>query len=166
MSPLLAPLELIVAMAENGVIGRDNALPWHLKADLKHFKAVTLGHAMLMGRRTWESIGRPLPGRRSLVLTRHREYVAPGASVVSSLEAARAAATLGAPLMVIGGAEVFALCLGEASVLHLTLVHASVEGDVRFPPFSLNDWRETRRVLVRADAGNDYDFSILRLERR
>ncbi len=116
-TPVTGPrLELVVAVARNGVIGRDNGLPWRLPADLAHFKRVTLGHPILMGRRTWDSIGRPLPGRQNIVLTRDPAFRAAGATVVHSLAAARAAAAGAERLMVIGGAELYRACLGEADV--------------------------------------------------
>jgi dihydrofolate reductase len=161
----LARLELVVAIARNGVIGKGNGLPWHLRDDLKHFKRTTMGYPMLMGRHTWDSIGRPLPGRQSLVLTRDPSFIAHGASVVRSLGEARAVSSPAGTLMVVGGAQVYALCLAQAAVIHLTDVHAMPDGDVRFPDWSRETWRETWREEHRADADNDYDFTLLRLER-
>ena len=161
----LARLELVVAIARNGVIGRGNGLPWHLRDDLKHFKRTTMGYPMLMGRRTWDSIGRPLPGRQSLVLTRDPGFAAPGATAVRSVAAARAVHAAAGALMVVGGAQIYALCLADAAVIHLTDVHAEPDGDVRFPVWSRAAWRETWREEHRADADNDYDFTLLRLER-
>jgi dihydrofolate reductase len=159
-------LELVVAMATNGVIGRDNALPWHLPADLAFFKRVTLGHPVLMGRRTWQSIGRPLPGRTNLVLTRDRHFVAAGAVVVHSLESARAAVAEADRLMVIGGAELFALLLPEAEVFHLTEVAADIAGDIVFPAWSRDEWQEEWREAHRRDERHAFDFSFVRLRRR
>jgi dihydrofolate reductase len=165
LEPAMARLELVVAIARNGVIGKGNGLPWHLRDDLMHFKRTTMGYPMLMGRRTWDSIGRPLPGRESLVLTRDTDFVAPGATVVRSVSEARALGAASGALMVVGGAQVYALCLAAAAVIHLTDVHAEPDGDVRFPAWSRAAWRETWREEHRADADNDYDLTLLRLER-
>lgn len=159
-----ARLELVVALSENGVIGRNNALPWHLRADLQHFRRTTWGHPMLMGRRTWDSIGRALPGRQSLVLTRNTAFAPSGARVLRSLAEAR---ELARPvLMVIGGAEIFRQSLPAAAVLHLTEVHVTLEGDVFFPVFRREDFVEVWREEHGADADNDYAFSFVRLVRR
>ena len=166
-APVTGPsLELVVAAARNGVIGRDNGLPWHLPADLAHFKRLTMGHPLLMGRRTWESIGRPLPGRRSIVLTRDEQFSAPGATVVHSLGEARAAAGGAERLMVIGGADLFRATLGAADVLHLTEVDADVEGDVLFPPWKREDWHEVWRESHPADARHAHPYSFVTLRRR
>lgn len=155
----------IVAMADNGVIGRDNGLPWHLPDDLKRFKAMTTGHAVLMGRKTWDSIGRALPGRRNLVLTRDRSWRAPGAETVHSLDEARARAGE-ATLFVIGGAEVFSLAWPGVDRLELTEVHAAPEGDVRLAGFDRRDWREVSRVEHPADERHAAPFSFVTLVRR
>ena len=159
-------LELVVAAARNGVIGRDNGLPWRLPADLAHFKRVTLGHPILMGRRTWDSIGRPLPGRQNIVLTRDPAFRASGATVVHSLAEAQLAAAGAERLMVIGGADLFQACLGEADVLHLTEVDADLEGDVRFPPWRREDWQELWREAHPADERHAYAYSFVTLRRR
>jgi dihydrofolate reductase len=124
---------LIVAVADSGVIGRDNALPWHLPDDLKRFKQLTLGKPIVMGRRTFESIGKPLPGRQNIVVTRDSNYRAGGVTVAHGAEAAVAAAAGAAEIMVIGGAELFRVFLPCATRVHLTRVHADVAGDVRWP---------------------------------
>ncbi len=158
-------LELVVAVARNGVIGRDNGLPWHLPADLAHFKRLTLGHPILMGRRTWQSIGRPLPGRRNLVLTRDPAFHAEGATVVRSLAEARAAA--GAErLMVIGGAELYRECLPAAEVLHLTEVDADVPGDARFPDWRREEWQELAHEAHPPDERHAYGYRFVTLRRR
>jgi dihydrofolate reductase len=159
-------LEFVVAVARNGVIGRGNDLPWRLPADLQHFKRTTMGRPILMGRRTWESIGRPLPGRRNLVLTRDRTYAAEGAGVVHSLDDARRAADGADALMVIGGAELYRALLPAAAVMHLTEVHADVDGDVRFPDWNRGEWRETWREDHAADEKHAHPYSFVRLERR
>ncbi|HUO80144.1 MAG TPA: type 3 dihydrofolate reductase [Steroidobacteraceae bacterium] len=159
-------LELVVAAARNGVIGRDNGLPWRLPADLAHFKRLTLGHPILMGRRTWDSIGRPLPGRQNIVLTRDPDFRREGATVVHSLEEARAAAGDAARLMVIGGAELYRACLGQAQVVHLTEVDAEPEGDARIPPWRREEWQEVWREAHPADARHAYAYSFVTLQRR
>jgi dihydrofolate reductase len=144
-------IALVAAIARNGVIGRDNGLAWHLSSDLKRFKALTLGKPMLMGRRTWASIGRPLPGRRTLVLTRDPDFRAEGAEIVHDWDAAVAAAA--APdLMGVGGAEIYALA-GE--------VEAQPEGDVRFPAFDRAAFRETFREAHPAGPRDEHAFAFV-----
>jgi dihydrofolate reductase len=155
----------IVAMADNGVIGRGNGLPWHLPDDLRRFKALTMGHALLMGRRTYDSIGRALPGRRNLVLTRNPRWHAPGCEGVTSLEEARALAS-GVTLFVIGGAEVFTLAWPIVARLELTEVHAEVEGDTRLAGFEREAWREIAREPRAADVRHAHPFDFVTLVRR
>ncbi|HPR07562.1 MAG TPA: dihydrofolate reductase [Denitromonas sp.] len=147
---------LIAAVASNGAIGKDNALPWRLKADLAHFKAATLGHPIVMGRKTWESLGRPLPGRTNIVISRDRNYAAPGALVVNSLAAAVAACADHEQLFVIGGAQIYALALPLADRLLLTEVDASIEGDAFFPTVDRAAFEETERRHQPRDADNDH----------
>ncbi len=154
-------ISLIVAMSENGVIGRGGDLPWHLSADLKRFKKLTLGHVVIMGRKTFESIGRPLPRRRSLVLSRDPAYRAAGAEVAASLEQALAMAAAEDDVFVIGGAAVFAEALPLADRLYLTLVHAEVDGDVTFPAVDTDSWRLISTERHEADAKHAYAFSFL-----
>jgi dihydrofolate reductase len=158
-------LSLIAAMAENRVIGHENRLPWHLPADLQHFKAITLGKPVLMGRKTWESIGRPLPGRTNIVITRDAGYVAEGCVVAHSLEEAVAAAGEAAEVMVIGGAQLYRQALPLADTLYLTLVHAEIQGDTRFPAWQPGEWRETARIDHEADDRNPHAYSFITLER-
>lgn len=164
-------LSLIAALAENGVIGRDNKLPWHLPNDLKYFRAVTIGKPVIMGRRTWESLGRPLPGRTNIVITRQSGYEASGAKVVSTLDAALQLAAQVALIdgqdecVVIGGAEIYALALPRCERLYLTEVHATVEGDAYFPPFDRARWREVRRERFAAEGPNPFDYSFVVYER-
>ncbi len=157
-------LEIVVAVARNGIIGRGNTLPWRLPADLAHFKRLTLGHPILMGRRTWDSLGRPLPGRRNLVLTRTPGSI-DGADVVHSVAEAKALVGEGV-LMIIGGAELYRLVLPEVDVLHLTRVEAEVDGDVAFPEWSEDDWQEVASVSHAADDRHDYDYTFRTLRRR
>jgi dihydrofolate reductase len=156
----------IVAMADTGVIGRDNGLPWHLPDDLKRFKALTMGHALLMGRRTFESIGRPLPGRRNLVLTRNTAWRADGCETVTSPAAAIALAGDPGQLFVIGGAQVFQASWPLVGRIELTEVHAAVFGDVLLSGFEREDWREIAREEHAADARHAHRFSYVTLVRR
>ncbi len=156
----LPALAIIVAVARNGVIGNDNRLPWHLPEDLKRFRALTTGHAIIMGRRTWESIGRALPERQNIVVTRQPGYAAAGADVAGSLDAALAAVTLPGPAFCIGGGELYREALPRATTLHVTEIHQSVPGDASFPPVDRGAWRETARTPG-IGAGPDalrYDF--------
>ncbi|MGE6792314.1 dihydrofolate reductase [Pseudomonas guineae] len=152
------PLCLIAALAENRVIGRDNQLPWHLPADLKHFKALTLGKPIIMGRKTWDSLGRPLPGRLNLVVSRQPGLQLEGAEVFASLEAAleRAEAWAHAndadELMLIGGAQLYALGLAQAERLYLTRVTLSPEGDAYFPALNLTQWQLSESAAHTATA--------------
>jgi dihydrofolate reductase len=151
---------LIAAVAANGVIGARGKLPWHLPEDLKHFKALTLGHPVIMGRKTWESLGRPLPGRENIVVTRTAAYEAPGASVAASLDAALALCAGEAVAFVIGGAELYAAALPLAAGLVLTEIHRDYEGDTRFPDFDRRAWRETQRKPQTGAGGLRFDFVL------
>jgi dihydrofolate reductase len=153
-------LTLIAAVARNGVIGIGNRLPWHLPADLKHFKALTTGHTVIMGRKTWESLPakfRPLPGRRNIVVTRNAGYQAEGAVVTNSLPAALAAAESG-EAFVIGGAELYVAAMPLANRLQLTEIEASIEGDTWFPAIDHRQWQEVARETHRDEAGLNYAF--------
>ena len=164
-------LALIWAMSRNRVIGRNNALPWHLSEDLRYFKRVTMGKPIIMGRKTWESIGRPLPGRTNIVITRDQNFQAAGVRVVHSLDdALRLAEHVGViegaeEVIVIGGAEIYALALPKAERLYLTQVHAEVEGDAWFPEFDLSQWQEFAREDFKAEGPNPYPYSFIVLER-
>lgn len=164
---LTPPLDIVVAVSEDDVIGRGNALPWHLPDDLRHFKAVTMGKPVLLGRRTYESIGRALPGRRNLILSHHAAFHAPGTEPVGSLEQALARCAGSEALMVIGGAQVFALALPAVRRIHLTLVHTRVpDGDVFFSGWRDPVFIETGRQEHAADEHHAHAFSILTLVRR
>lgn len=164
-------LVLVVAIGENGVIGREGQLPWRLKSDLQHFKRLTLNKPVIMGRKTYESIGRPLKDRTNIVLTRDFSLRAPGAVLVTTFEAALAFAREDAKkrgadeIMVIGGSDVFALALPRADRLEITQVHATPAGDVRFPPIDPAQWREVRREPHKRGPEDDVDFTILTYER-
>lgn len=138
-------VSLIVAMASNGVIGNNNTLPWHLPADLKHFKTLTMGHHMVMGRKTYDSIGKPLPGRTTVVVTRNTDFAPPGVIVVNSFAAALTACGNDPEIFVIGGAQIFALALEHADKLYITEIKREILGDIFFPAIELNQWQEVAR---------------------
>lgn len=172
--PAVASLQIVfvVAVAENGVIGRDNALPWHLRSDLKRFKRITMNRPVVMGRKTFASIGRPLPGRTNIVVTRDAAFQAAGVVVVPSLDAACEVARGDAlrrfvtEIMVIGGADIFAQWLPIAGRLEVTEVHASPDGDTALAPIDPAEWEEVARTrLTRAD-GDSADFSYVTWRRR
>jgi dihydrofolate reductase len=156
---------LIVAMAENRAIGLNNAMPWHLPEDLRRFRALTMGHPILMGRKTHEAIGRPLPGRRNLVMTRQHDLEIPGCERVGSLEDVRAKIGEGEPLFVIGGAELYQWWLPTAERIELTVIHQAFEGDTFFPPLEANEWQETARTDCPLDKDLGFAWSYLTLDR-
>jgi dihydrofolate reductase len=166
------PLVLVAAVARNRVIGSHNRLPWHLSSDLKHFKALTLGKPLIMGRKTWESIGRPLPGRETIVVTRDRHFAAPGAVVLATLGDAlacgrRAARRLGAKEVIIaGGAEIFAQTIDMAAALALTEIDLAPDGEALFPAIDPTVWYEAARMPLPRSAGDDADCSFVRYLRR
>jgi dihydrofolate reductase len=162
----VADLELVVAVAENDVIGRGNQLPWHLPADLRHFKSLTLGKPVLMGRKTYASIGKALPGRTNIVLSRSEEFAPADCVVVKTLGEARIAAGANAALMVIGGAEIYRQCLPFASRIHLTLVHVRIEdGDTVFAGWRDAEWGTVSCERHESDDKNAYAYSFMTLER-
>ncbi|WP_176456942.1 dihydrofolate reductase [Bordetella genomosp. 5] len=152
-------LSLVVAYAANRVIGRDNALPWKLPGDLAHFKRTTLGRPIVMGRNTWESLGRPLPGRQNIVVSRNPDYLAEGAQVVGSLPEAVAAAQPGGEVFVIGGAQIYAQALPLAQRVIATEIQAQIEGDAFFPPLPAS-WREVSRQPQPEENGLRYDIVV------
>lgn len=154
-------ITLIVAVADSGVIGRDNSLPWHLPEDLKRFKQLTLGKPMVMGRKTFESIGKPLPGRINIVMTRDTNYQRDGVVVVRDMDGALRAAGPAPEVMIIGGADLFKLFLPRASRVHLTRVHADVQGDVRWQEL---DGREWRRVGSQEHPADDRHLHAMTFE--
>lgn len=161
-------ITLVVAVATNGVIGRDGALPWHLSTDLRRFKAATLGKPIVMGRKTFESIGRALPGRHNIVLTRKADWQAsdPAVSVVGDWPAVLSAAGAAPEIMVIGGAEIYALALPFATRILLTEVQGEVAGDTTFPPLDRQLWRELSSEEAPADAHNSHAMRFVELIRR
>ncbi len=162
---------LVAAVAENGVIGRDGTLPWRLKSDMQHFRRLTVGRPVVMGRKTYESIGKPLKDRTNIVISRDPDFAAEGVAVVNSLEAAMDMAREDArrrgtgSIAVIGGAGIFGDCLAIADRLEITLVHATPAGDTFFPPIDNKTWRETARVRQEAAPGDDADVSFITYER-
>jgi dihydrofolate reductase len=165
------PIILVVAVAENGVIGRDNQLPWRIRSDLKFFKSVTLNKPVVMGRKTYRSIGKPLPGRTNIVITRQQDFAAPGILVASGIDQALSAARGDAlrrgadAIAVIGGTEIFAQTLPLADRLILTLVHANPPGDTYFPPVDPAVWREAERLPQPKGPDDEYGFTIVNYER-
>ncbi len=160
-------IALICALAENRVIGKENQLPWRLPGDLRHFKQVTMGKPVVMGRRTFESIGKPLPGRTNIVLTRAGDFAPEGVLVAHAFDQAIALAEQqgAAQCMIIGGAEIYALALPLARRLYLTHVHADVDGDAHFPQVMWGDWRIVKRDKFPAGDGNEMPYSISEYER-
>lgn len=165
-------LSMMVAKASNNVIGRDNKLPWYLPNDLKYFKQVTFGKPVIMGRKTWESLKGPLPGRTNIVITRQADYAAEGAKVVATLEEAVTMAENVAFIegqeetVIMGGAEIYQLALPKADRLYLTEVHAEVEGDTFFPEYDTSQWKEIGREDFAAEGPNPYDYSFVVYERK
>ncbi|GMU71556.1 MAG: dihydrofolate reductase [Burkholderiales bacterium] len=149
---------IVAAVASNGVIGASGALPWRLKHDLRHFRELTLGHAVVMGRRTWESLAGPLAGRENIVVTARAGYVATGARIAHDLDHALALVTMPPPVFCIGGGELYREALARAATMHLTEIARAYEGDVRFPAYERGDWREVAREAHRGDDGPDYAF--------
>jgi dihydrofolate reductase len=162
----MATMEIVVAVSENDVIGRRNQLPWRLSADLKRFKAITLGHAVLMGRKTYESIGKALPGRTNVVLSRSADFAPADCTVVATLDDARRVGGGDAGLMVIGGAQIYRECIPFVRRIHLTLVHTRIDdGDAFFDAWHGAEWHETFREPHPADERNSCAYTFLTLER-
>jgi dihydrofolate reductase len=159
-------VSLIVAVSENGAIGRGGGLPWRLPADLRRFKQLTMGHTIIMGRRTWDSIGRPLPGRRSIVLSRDPGLRLEGAEVAGSIEEALGRCTGEDQVFVIGGREAFEAALPRAQRIHLTRVHAEVEGDVHFPEGALDGFQLVTEERHDPGEGNRVAYTFQTYERR
>jgi dihydrofolate reductase len=158
-------ISIVAAVARNGVIGSGNQLPWRLPDDLRRFKALTLGKPVIMGRRTFESIGRPLPERSNVVISRRVSAPPAGCTLVDSIDAALSLLEAAAEVMVIGGAQIYQQCLGRAHTIHLTRVHAAVEGDALFPELLPGAWRERLIEEHPADARHAHAFSFCELTR-
>ncbi|MDA8362555.1 MAG: type 3 dihydrofolate reductase [Gammaproteobacteria bacterium] len=165
MNSTRSRISLVWAMASNRVIGANNALPWRLPADLRYFRRLTLGHHVIMGRRNYESLGRPLPGRDNIVITRQADYRAPGCAVVGSVEEALRVAATDPEIFVIGGATLYAQTLALADRLYATLIDAQVAGDTLFPEFDTQAWIETAREQHLADADNPFNYCFVTWER-
>ena len=153
-------LSIIAAMSENGVIGRKNDLPWHLPADLKFFKRTTIGKPIVIGRKTFESFGKkPLPKRRNMIITRNDDYVAKGAEVYTSIDAALGDCKDEDEVFICGGSQIYAMAIPLAQRLYLTIVHAKVEGDVKFPEFDRLQWTLTSETFAAKDEKNAFDLT-------
>lgn len=157
----MAEIHMLVAMAANRVIGKNNAMPWHLPADLKHFKRMTTGHTIIMGRKTFESIGKPLPKRTSVIITSQPHYSSQGCIIAHSLQEALHVAANEEKVFIIGGASVYLQALPYAKALHLTLIHREIEGDTHFPPIDETQWEETGREDHQPDAKNPMPYSFI-----
>ena len=159
-------LSMIVATADNNIIGKDNDMPWHLPADLAHFKKVTLGKPVIMGRKTYESIGRPLPGRRNIVISRDETYQAQGIDTVTSVENALALVDgstgneAAVEIMVIGGGAIYQHCLPKADRLYITHIKATIDGDTQFPNYDDESWQQISSEIRESDEKNAYDLDF------
>ncbi len=154
-------ISIIAAMSDNRVIGRDGGLPWHLPSDLKRFKSLTMGHAVIMGRKTFESVGKALPGRRCIVITRQQEYKADDILVAHSLDKALSLVTRHEKeVFILGGETIYNLTLDIATHLYLTVVHATINGDTLFPKFDINQWTLIQEEKHNADKKNQYAYSF------
>ena len=159
-------LSIIVAMSENRTIGRDGDMPWRLSADLRRFKRLTMGHSMIMGRKTYESIGRLLPGRTTIIITRQTNYEVPGAIIAHDLPQAIEAAQNDSEIFVVGGGEIYRLALPQTNRIYLTRVHTQLDGDTQFPEVDFERWECIESEFVVADEKNDYDTTFEILQRR
>lgn len=155
------PISIIVAVSENNVIGKDNKLLWHLPADLKYFKQLTIGHSIIMGRKTFESIGKPLPQRKSIIVTRNKNFEAEGCAVVNSLEDAIALSQNKEEVFIIGGAEIYKAAMEKADKIYFTRVHHCFEGDAFFPAIDESTWTKIHEQHCLADEKNLYPYSFL-----
>lgn len=159
-------ISIIAAMAENRVIGLSNKMPWHLPADLKHFKALTVGKSIIMGRNTFESIGKALPQRRNIVVTRNPDYQAEGCDIAHSLDDALTLCANEAEIMIIGGAQLYQQCLPIATRMYLTIIHHRFEGDTYFPEFDKNHWQVAHHEKHDPDTKNPYNYTFLTYQKR
>lgn len=158
-------ISLIVALANNYCIGNNNQLPWRQSADLQHFKKLTNGKPIIMGRKTFESIGRPLPNRPNIIITRDKNYIAPGCEIYHSLDEALAAYKDSAEIMIIGGAQIFEQALPLATRMYLTWIDTTVEGDAFFPEFDKIEWQEVSHEKHFADEKNQFDYTFIIMEK-
>ncbi len=158
-------ISIIAAMAKNQVIGKNNALPWHLPADLKHFKNVTMGKSIVMGRKTYESIGKPLPGRQNIIITADKNYQANGCTIIHSIDDVKSNKDI-PEIFIIGGAEIYKQLLPYTQKLYLTFIDANIDGDSYFPEWQQNQWQYISRENHLADAQNKFNYSFVVLERK
>ena len=163
----MSHLSMIVAMAHHRIIGADNDMPWHLPADLQHFRRTTMGKPVVMGRKTYESIGKALPGRHNIVITTNSEYTLDDASVVYSVEEALALCAQEEEVMIIGGGSIYALLIDHTDTLHLTFIDKDVAGDTQFPDWNeYGQWQEVSREAHHADDKNPHDYEFVTLQRK
>jgi|ERR1700743_894017 len=158
-------VSIVVAISENHVIGKDNKLLWYLPNDLKHFKDITTGHTVIMGRKTYESVGKPLPNRRNIVITRQNITIE-GCEVVNSIEAALALCSDEAEVFIVGGAEIYRQSLHLTDRIYLTIVHKQFDGDSYFPEIEANEWKETAREDYEPDIKNNLPYSFITFEQQ
>lgn len=161
----MSRLSIIVAVARNGVIGKNNTLPWHLPADMAFFKKTTTGHTIVMGRKNYQDIGRPLPNRRNIVLSTNPDFDAPGCEVVNSFNEMIARTCDDQEVYIIGGAALYTAALAIADKLLITKIDADIEGDVFFPEINWQEWKEISNVHHEADEKNNYSFNIVEYEK-
>ncbi len=158
-------ISIIVAMATNRAIGLENQMPWHLSADLKHFKKITMGSPIIMGRKTFESIGKPLPGRSNIIISRNPSYQQNGCHVFGTIDAALAYCAREDEVFVIGGATLYELMISRADALYLTQINQSFEADTFFPELNKEKWREVERQDIKDDTSVDFSYSFIKLEK-
>ncbi|MCX6290952.1 MAG: dihydrofolate reductase [Bacteroidetes bacterium] len=158
-------ISIIVALSENNVVGINNRMPWHLSADLKRVKALTMGHHLVMGRKTYESIGKPLPGRTNVVITGNKDFQAEGCVLVSSLKEALEISKEDSEVFIFGGGEVFREAMPLVSKIYMTRIHHHFDGDTRFPELKPGEWKEVLREDFQPDEKNNYQYSFINLER-
>lgn len=159
------PIAQVVAISQNRVIGKDNQLIWHMPADLKHYKNITMGHHMIMGRKTYESIGRPLPGRTTVIITRDKNYKAEGCIIVNSLDEALKVAASDSEPCIVGGGEIFRQAMSITDKIYLTIIHHDFEGDTFYPELDPAEWKLTKREDFQPDEKNRYPYSFCEYER-
>lgn len=159
-------LSIIVAVSENNVVGKENKLPWKLSADLKRLKSLTMGHHIIMGRKTWESLGKALPGRINVVITTDKNFKAEGGVVVHSLNEALAFSSADDEIFIFGGGKIFKEAMPLVNKIYITRVHSIIDGDTFFPVLDRSDWKEISREDFKADEKNQYNYSFLTLVRK
>lgn len=156
-------ISIIAAMTDDRLIGLDNTLPWRLPADLKHFKQLTIGKPIIMGRKTFDSIGRPLPDRKNIIISRNQDLIIPDCDTVTSIDAAVELAGDVSEIMIIGGAQIYAHALPKTTRMYLTLVHVKIDGDTYFPEWNQDEWSVVSKETYQADELNQYDYSFVEM---